>query len=53
MVQVASGAFPRYARNPGTGESRATATTLLAADQTVHFGPDQPSAITLPVLGSA
>ncbi|NGO43539.1 MULTISPECIES: CocE/NonD family hydrolase [Streptomyces] len=52
-VQVASGTFPRYTRNPGTGESPATATTLLAADQTVHFGPDRPSAITLPVLGSA
>jgi putative CocE/NonD family hydrolase len=25
-VQVSSGAFPRYARNPGTGEPRATAT---------------------------
>ncbi|MEU0877212.1 CocE/NonD family hydrolase [Lentzea sp. NPDC005914] len=48
-VQVSSGAFPRYARNPGTGESRATATRLLAADQTVHIGPVRPSAITLPV----
>ena len=48
-VQVSSGAFPRYARNPGTGESRATAVTMLAADQTVHFGPDRPSAIILPV----
>ncbi|HEX8869406.1 MAG TPA: CocE/NonD family hydrolase [Lentzea sp.] len=44
-VQVSSGAFPRYARNPGTGESRATATTLLAAEQTVHLGQ---SAIVLP-----
>ncbi len=48
-VQVSSGAFPRYARNPGTGESRATATTVLAADQTVHLGGNRPSAITLPV----
>ena len=32
-VQVSSGAFPRYARNAGTGEPRATATRLLAADQ--------------------
>ncbi|MET8765232.1 CocE/NonD family hydrolase [Lentzea sp. NPDC004782] len=48
-VQVSSGAFPRYARNPGTGEPRATATTLLAADQTVHCGPDRPSAIILPL----
>ena len=45
-VQVSSGAFPRYARNPGTGESRATATKLLAADQNVHCGQ---SAIILPV----
>jgi putative CocE/NonD family hydrolase len=45
-VQVSSGAFPRYARNPGTGEPRATATTLLAADQTVHCGR---SAVILPV----
>ncbi|MGW6929155.1 CocE/NonD family hydrolase [Lentzea sp. NPDC054927] len=48
-VQVSSGAFPRYARNPGTGESRATATAMVAADQTVHIGPTRPSAITLPV----
>jgi hypothetical protein len=48
-VQVSSGAFPRYARNPGTGEQRATATRLVAADQTVHHGPDRLSAITLPV----
>ncbi|WP_199752600.1 CocE/NonD family hydrolase [Actinoplanes sp. ATCC 53533] len=48
-VQVSSGAFPRYARNPGTGEPRATATTMRAADQTVHHGPAHPSAIILPV----
>jgi putative CocE/NonD family hydrolase len=48
-VQVSSGAFPRYARNPGTGEPLATATALRAADQTVHIGPDQLSAIVLPV----
>jgi putative CocE/NonD family hydrolase len=48
-VQVSSGAFPRFARNPGTGESPATATTLLAADQTVHHSADHPSAVILPV----
>jgi putative CocE/NonD family hydrolase len=48
-VQVSSGAFPRYARNPGTGEPRATATTLRAADQAVHHDPDHPSAVILPV----
>lgn len=48
-VQVSSGAFPRFARNPGTGEPHATATTLKPADQEVHHGPDRPSAIILPV----
>jgi putative CocE/NonD family hydrolase len=48
-VQVSSGAFPRYARNPGTGEPHATAVTLRAADQEVHHDPEHPSAIVLPV----
>lgn len=48
-VQVSSGAFPRFARNPGTGEPRVTATTLLAADQAVFHDPDHASAIILPV----
>jgi putative CocE/NonD family hydrolase len=48
-VQVSSGAFPRYNRNSGTGEPRATATTLLAADQRVFHDPAHPSAISLPV----
>ncbi|MEV4112695.1 CocE/NonD family hydrolase [Nonomuraea sp. NPDC049695] len=48
-VQVSSGAFPRYNRNPGTGEPRATATTLLAADQQVFHDPQHPSAVILPV----
>ncbi|WP_410611724.1 CocE/NonD family hydrolase [Amycolatopsis sp. lyj-109] len=48
-VQVSSGAFPRYARNPGTGEPHATAVTLRAADQEVHHDPVHASAIVLPV----
>ncbi|WP_062433534.1 CocE/NonD family hydrolase [Herbidospora daliensis] len=48
-VQVSSGAFPRYDRNPGTGEPRATATTLRTADQRVFHDPGHPSAIILPV----
>ena len=48
-VQVSSGAFPRFARNPGTGEPQATATRLLPADQSVYHDPAHPSAITLPV----
>ena len=42
---IASGAHPRYARNPGTGEAIATATTLVANDvEIVHAG----TSITLP-----
>lgn len=49
-VQVSSGAFPRYARNPGTGQPHATATELRAADQEVHHDAAHPSAIILPAL---
>jgi uncharacterized protein len=48
-LQVSSGAHPRYARNPGTGEPLATATTLAVAHQQVYHDPDYPSAIILPV----
>jgi uncharacterized protein len=48
-VQVSSGAFPRYARNPGTGEPHVTAVTLCAADQEVYHDEAHPSAIILPV----
>ncbi|MPY60325.1 CocE/NonD family hydrolase, partial [Streptomyces spongiae] len=47
-VQISSGAFPRYNRNPGTGQPRATATTLRAADQHVLHDAEHPSAIILP-----
>jgi putative CocE/NonD family hydrolase len=47
-VQVSSGAFPRYARNTGTGDPRATATSLFPADQAVYRDAARPSAIILP-----
>jgi putative CocE/NonD family hydrolase len=47
-LQVSSGAHPRYARNPGSGEPLATATTLHQARQSVHHDPARPSAIRLP-----
>jgi hypothetical protein len=50
-VQVSSGAHPLFARNPGSGEPLATATTLVAADQSVYHDPAHPAAIVLPVLG--
>ena len=51
-LQVSSGAHPRYARNPGSGEPLAAATTLKAADQAVYHDPAHPSAILLPVKGA-
>lgn len=48
-LQVSSGAFPRYARNTGTGESHRTATALTAAEQEIYHDPDHASAVILPV----
>jgi len=48
-IQVSSGAFPRYNRNPGTGEPRTIATTLRAADQKVFHDLAHPSAVILPI----
>jgi putative CocE/NonD family hydrolase len=52
-VQVSSGAFPRYARNPGSGEQRTTAVALHPADQAVYHDPEHPSAIILPTRQTA
>jgi uncharacterized protein len=52
-VQVSGGAFPRYARNPGTGEPPATATRLLPAGREVYHDPARPSAVILPVRQAA
>jgi putative CocE/NonD family hydrolase len=48
-VLVASGAHPRYARNTGTDEPLATATTLVPSDIEIFHDPDHPTAIHLPV----
>ena len=46
-VQVSSGAHPRYARNPGTGEDPLRATELVASDQEVMHDAEHPSSVTL------
>lgn len=45
-LQISGGAHPRYARNPGTGESIATATSFAATRYTVHCDR---SSLTLPI----
>ena len=52
-LQVSSGAHPRYARNPGSGEPLASATTLASANQEVYRDPEHPSAVVLPVTSGA
>ena len=49
-VIVASGAHPRYARNPGSGEPLGDATNMIVAHQRILHGPMHPSAITLSVI---
>ena len=48
-IIVASGAHPRYSRNPGSGEPLGDATTMVVAHQHILHGPEHPSAITLTV----
>ncbi len=50
-LQVSSGAHPRYARNPGTGEDPMTATTLRAVDIEILHDEPHPSQLILPRSG--
>jgi putative CocE/NonD family hydrolase len=51
-LQVSSGAHPRYARNPGTGEdpAAATADALRAVDIELLHDAEHPSRLVLPVV---
>ncbi|MFG1812101.1 CocE/NonD family hydrolase [Streptomyces sp. NPDC049040] len=51
-VQVSSGAHPRYARNPGTGEPAATAAATVLAEQEISHDTARPSRLDLPVWTS-
>jgi hypothetical protein len=52
-VQVSSGAFPRWARNLGTGEPLGSGTAMRVAEQSIHHSPACPSTVTLPVCRPA
>ncbi len=47
-LQVSGGAFPRFARNTGTGDTPATATRLLPADIVLYHDATRPSTVLLP-----
>jgi putative CocE/NonD family hydrolase len=48
-LHVSSGAHPRYARNLGSSEPIALATTMSVADQEIFHDPRRPSALLLPI----
>jgi putative CocE/NonD family hydrolase len=51
-LQISSGAYPRYARNPGTGEDPATAapSSMRAVEIEILRDGTHPSAVTLPAM---
>jgi hypothetical protein len=50
-LQLSSGAHPRYARNPGTGEDPATATEMRSVEIALLRSADHRSALILPRSG--
>jgi predicted acyl esterase len=48
-VQVAGGAFPRFARNPGNGQVDATAADLVPTQYDIGLTAARPSVLLLPV----
>jgi uncharacterized protein len=49
-LEIAGSNFPRFDRNPNTGEPGATARTAVAATQVVHHGRHAASRIVLPLI---
>jgi hypothetical protein len=52
-LEIAGSNFPRFDRNPNTGEASAVARTVAAATQVLHHGPEAPSRLVLPVVPAA
>jgi len=48
-LQISGGAHPRYARNPGTGESLVSAVGLRPVQVDILHTPEHPSAVHLPI----
>ena len=52
-VEISSSNFPKYDRNPNTGEASWVATQYETANQTVYHDVEHPSHIILPVVSQA
>ncbi|WP_436763223.1 CocE/NonD family hydrolase [Streptosporangium sp. V21-05] len=51
-VHVAGGAYPRFARNLGTGEPLGTGSAMVTTDHEIFHDPSHPSAVVLPLAPS-
>ena len=51
-LEIASTAFPKYDRNPNTGEPLGKTDKMQRADQTIYHDQDHPSHVLLPVVRS-
>ncbi len=49
-LEIASSAFPKYDRNPNTGEALGKTTRMEAAEETIYHDGDHPSHVILPVV---
>ncbi|MHC4083077.1 MAG: CocE/NonD family hydrolase [Planctomycetota bacterium] len=49
-MEISSSNFPKYSRNPNTGEEPESASRFETVTQTIVHAPDEPSYIVLPIL---
>lgn len=49
-VEISSSNYPRFDRNPNTGELPGRSTSMVSALQTIHHSQEYPSRIVLPVI---
>jgi putative CocE/NonD family hydrolase len=49
-VEVSSSNFPRFDRNPNSGQDFGTDTKLLSATQTILHNAEHPSHVVLPII---
>lgn len=52
LLEISSSNFPKYDRNPNTGENSFTASTFKSVKQTVYHGGTTASFISLPVISN-
>jgi putative CocE/NonD family hydrolase len=50
-LDVSSSSFPKYDRNPNTGNSFGEDTILKVAQQTIYHNKEYPSHVSLPIVG--